>query len=215
LTRNSPVGSIFAILAFVGFIGLVASGFMLRDAWRDWSGGSPTPQQITLAELLTRGSGDNNHITVSRFVVGDNYVRHSGKEKFSFLILTSQDPLPQESRPYLVVELRTTDPGRVESLARQQTITGVYSTGISSTSREGRRLLEEKYPSLDVWNTPFLEVREYRGGWYVQRLKILAGVSGSVFLVAVLGIVWFVRRVKRNERQAQESSPGSPALEGK
>jgi hypothetical protein len=121
------VAGLFAIVAFFSIFGLVAGGFMFRDAARDRSTAAETPQAIALADLLTHGPGDNAHVTVSRFEVGRDYVVLNGSERLTFLILRPRDPVPNTAQQILMVENRYLEnASEVDSFCRRPTITGIY-----------------------------------------------------------------------------------------
>jgi hypothetical protein len=210
------IGGFSAIIAFFSIFGLVAGGFMFRDEARDQSSAAEAPQTITLAELLTKGPGDNSHVTVTRFEVGRDYVVSTkGAERITFMILRPLEPVPSTAQQILMVEnryLKTT--AEADAVDNNQTITGIYSKSFNSTSRESRRLLEEKYPGLDFWNAPFLEVRQFRGEWYHRRAVLMTAISGAVFLSCVLSAIIFLSIAKRIKRRAassliKEVAPGS------
>lgn len=208
-SRTQSFAGFFALVAFFSVFGLVVGGFMFRDAARDRSTAADTPQAITLAELLTHGAGDNAHVIVSRFEIGRDYVVYIKRsEKLTFLILRPRDPVPKDAQQIMMVENRyLKDASDVAAFCSAETITGIYSNWFNSTDRESRRLLEEKYPGLDFWNAPFLEVRQFRGDWYYQRAVLITEVSGAIFLSCVVGAIVCTWIARRNNRRACSESP--------
>lgn len=212
MTRNSPVGSVFAVVGFFSFIGLISSGFILRGAIRDTAGADETPQPIALRELIDNGPGGNRHVAVSGFRPRSNYVRSGtpgSNQSDVYVVLTPADG----SGGNLIAVGYGVRQEAVGEVFGGPTVTGLYRPS-GSLGREGAKLIRERYPDIDPDAAPYLDVRPWQGtrgrvigGW-------VAGVSGALFVGSVLGIIWFVRTVKRHERLAAEVATEPPAGSG-
>lgn len=83
----------FAIMAVLVGAGIAAAVFGFREM-RLASGAGAAPRQVTLAELIAGGPGQNNHVQLSGFVPGDNFVYQVTMKKSDRLLNRDKSTLP-------------------------------------------------------------------------------------------------------------------------
>jgi hypothetical protein len=174
---------------------------------------SSTPQTLTLAQLASRGPGDNAHVRVSDFITCENFVyvvrtskyapanrpQTEGWEKvyIPLLPLTPQikERLQREpnwrprAAPGQVRVLLESDQIDRESdldlLDNQRFIQGTIVNEIKSLDSEARERLEESYPGTDFSKCYVLQ----EGRKPASQVRLLLQVVGGTF-AAVVGVLY-------------------------
>lgn len=83
----------FAIMAVLAVLGGMAVFYGFREM-RLASGAGAAPRQVTLTELIAGGPGQNNHVQLSGFVPGDNFVYQVTMKKSDRLLNRDKSTLP-------------------------------------------------------------------------------------------------------------------------
>jgi hypothetical protein len=209
MSKDSPVGKLFVFSGFISLLGLVAGLFMLRDSWKDAVAGSAMPHELRLAELFTNGPGANRHVFVTECRARDDYVivtTNTSAEAF-YLVSPISEKGAVDSRLLLVHVTRSGIRERHRDYVNFQQFKGIYHDAIpwGTIGFEGKRLLKEKYPDINLDAIPYLEVRDYQGERFSTGAWI-TGVSGVVLILSVVGMVWFVKNAKADESEDEEAS---------
>lgn len=164
---------------------IVLGGFLVFWGFRELSlsgKAKSRPQQITCAELIANGPGDNAYVQLSDFVGCAQWFVYEGqgengpykkvylpavelegawhKQVLALLAAGKTDadvPEPQNVR--LLLKLNDMkNPDAVQQVIDQDVVTGMIVNSIEKLESQERRLLRQGYPNLDIDGCCILEI---------------------------------------------------------
>jgi hypothetical protein len=200
------------VLFLIGCLGVIAGGFLSWIGWQEWtiySSGSPTPQQISAAELAADGPGDNIHVKVTDFTLGIKYVVPAKKDKWHRLWVPMFPVGPAGRRGEIKIVVETSHVAdhrefdRFYERHRQQPLTGIITSDFRSLGPKLIEELKKNYPGADF--SSVLVIQEGRGFPSLQEVLWLLGGGVVLISLGLAAVVWVARK-QRIRRQQKESS---------
>jgi hypothetical protein len=176
----------------------------------------PEPQNVTCAELIKNGPGDNAHVVMSDYLILDSLCYETGRSGKAWTTvwvpavpfggeyhkqiidaakagnLNAQIPTPRDFR-VLIKSGKIRDAEALDALTGQDTIQGVVVNKISSLGRKERKILADSYPSANLDNVLILE----HGRTPASAGKSY-GMMGGGGALALLGVFGMVKRKSSN-----------------
>jgi hypothetical protein len=157
------------------------------------------PQTITCAELAAQGPGDNAHVILTDFEIGQNLVyQTSGRNNSAWQVAylpampkarassLSREIVKPDANPAVIIKSRKIS-GEKDILALGDKVQGLVINKIASLGQKEKDLLAEHYSRGSVENCWIIEHdRRPAGG-----LTIFGFLAGGLALAA-LGLVWFL-----------------------
>jgi hypothetical protein len=115
--------------------------------------GRPTPQPLTLAELIARGPGDNAHVELTDFQFGKPIIEQRGQQwRWVWLPLEPAGKKAPGGRPVFLQLGDSPDQARLDQVFTQKTLTALVGSSLPPTSLWTGRPSEtfrRKHPALD------------------------------------------------------------------
>jgi hypothetical protein len=169
----------------VGAFGL----YMGFQEWRLSRVVQDKPHDMTLAELIEKGPGDNNHIVLSEFTFGDQYV-YQKNEKTGSNTGKVWVPIatPKQFGPVraLVKADKVYNENDMHQFQKQPKIQGVVVNLIESVEGDERKLLEQAYPGADIPHCTIIEIDRHKSIGSKMSLGFGMGGIGMFIFVFLL-----------------------------
>jgi hypothetical protein len=157
-----------------------------------------TPQTLTCAELAAKGPGDNAHVILTDFQIGQNFIyQTSGRSNSAWeVVYLPAMPMPAasstlrvtiepEDKPSVIIKSGNIR-SQQELLTLGSRVQGVVINKIAALGQKEKALLAESYPRASIENCWILEQDRHPA----SSMKILALTVGGLGLAA-LG-VWLL-----------------------
>jgi hypothetical protein len=168
-----------------------------------------TPQQMTLAQLIEKGPGENHHVLVSDLRFGHNFVfeekstrNSTGKVWIPVAPAAGQakpgadEEEPADIKPSdiraLIKSTRVFNDAEMARLTSQNKIQGVVINLIESLSSSEQQLLEQAYPGAEFTKCLIIEEGRHED----MTSKIWFGLVAGIILTG-LGVLPLLLRMRR------------------
>jgi hypothetical protein len=192
-----------SFLSLAALAGLVAGGILGVIGWQQRtiaSLGRPEPQTIRLADLAGNGPGDNVHVTVTDFTLGERYVAETKRGRWNRvwvpLFPARSAQKPGEVR-VVVKSFKIPDEEALRQLYQQAKLTGVITNSIHSLGSKEIKELEQGYPGADFASALVVE----EGREFPRQQKVFLTLGGAAALILV-GVVCGVALLVAKRRAA-------------
>jgi hypothetical protein len=189
-------------LAGIGVALAVLGGLAIYQGAKQLSlaaGSSRTPQDITLADLIARGPGDNRYVRVRDFCAESHYVAVGKKNDVIKDAYVPLRPAGEETAGGPRVAILKTTSMSAQWFAPKGPLEGMVTS--ASLNGLAREKLREKYPGTDFKDVVVIEGGERppapREGWGYVGL-------GVVLLLPLVGMFAFALLKDRRDRKAAE-----------
>jgi hypothetical protein len=180
--ENCPVTRLMVVTFLVGAGGLYAG----IQEWRLSRLVQDTPHEMTLAKLIDKGPGENLHVTLSEFNVGEPTKHVYQKYETTWIPITTPNQLGPVRA--LVRADKIYSESDMNQLRRQGQVEGVVVNLIESVKGRQRQLLEEAYPGINVEDCIIIDVedRHRKLGSKMLLTFSVGAASMSVFVFSLL-----------------------------
>ncbi|MCY2929314.1 MAG: hypothetical protein NTV86_07420 [Planctomycetota bacterium] len=167
--RDSQLAKV-AVLACIGAVIAAVCG---QEVWLS-AGSKAQPQEITCADLIANGFGDNRHVLLKGiYLFKDQFVHKGGSDSGHWRMVWAvalpkngtyvkmledlrwntgelPSPLPPPTGPCVVFRSdRIKDMADLHELADKGQVEGVVTDGIDESRREAMALLSKEFPGID------------------------------------------------------------------
>lgn len=224
---QQPVGWVWRAVAVVGVVLMTLGGIFGHLAWQDWrvfAESQPTPQDITLAELIRNGHGSNRFVRLREFrfceqSAAEKPDKQDGKSRIDILwiplvaidgetVKPGGSPPPVPARVTAVAGYVTlgegTPPKRqfaqsrtADAVRKRKEADGyecVVANGIRKLEPGVREQIRQMAPDTDLGEVLVLDWR--RPGSTEKVYGFLAGGAGG-FLFGFVGVLVVYRRARK------------------
>jgi hypothetical protein len=182
------------------------------------SGADPTPQQLSVAQLIDKGPDGNLHVELTDLAFGQPVVEQDGGQwKGVWIPVRPADAKSTADRLVFFRTERVQSQAELDELLRRPTLTVLVTTPLADQSIwkvHADRELRKAYPKLDSAGTTFLAepVADLGGAGVLtpavlfnKTLPPVAGVLGVCLLVA--GVVCVIRLGRGDGTSAGAAAP--------
>jgi hypothetical protein len=151
-----------------------------------WRVAGPAPQELTCAELGTKGPGDNAHVVLREFLLCDNafvYEERGGRWTVAWVpALPKGARVPSGQTPdfaVLVKMPRARSMADIVQAARGRELHGMVVNSIERLGDGERATLQRSYPRVDFDRCQILELDRQPAGW----LRVIGSLVGGALLI--------------------------------
>ena len=222
--------SLRSVLCTVGMVaGFLLGPAALVVAWQLLmvSGADPTPQQLSVAQLIDKGPGGNLHVELTDLAFGQPLVEQDGGQwKGVWVPVRSADPKAPTDRLVFFRTERVRNQAELDELLHRPTLTALVTAPLPDQSIwkvHADKELRKAYPKLESAGVTFLaEPVADLGGAGVMTPAVLfnkmmapvAGILGVCLLVAGVVCVVLLGRGDGDRTAAAPQHAGQPAQAG-
>jgi hypothetical protein len=141
------------------------------------------PHEMTLAELIDKGPGENHHVMLSEFNAGKQMEHVYQKYETTWIPMTTPNQLGPV-RAFVRADKIYSDTD-MNQFRRQGQVEGVVVNLIESVNGRQRQLLEEAYPGTDIEKSIIIDIDRHKKLGSKMLLAFSVG-SVSMFLFVFL-----------------------------
>lgn len=200
-----------AYAKFLGFMAFLCATYALITggiAWRAWqvySTGTPTPVDVSLADLSTDGVGGNLHVHVTDLRFGPDYIAESRYGSWTCVWV----PVLFQGRVRAVVKTsHVKDEGQLRALCSQPDVAGILTNDLRSLGSAEFNQLKERYPGVNFYALPVVEeAQTFPTAGRIWRMTGVAAVQSVAALIALVIIL----RIRQRQGLSGEIETAAPA----
>jgi hypothetical protein len=194
-------------MACISGIFAVLVGVLAWQDWRVFAAGTPTPVDVSLASLTTKGVNGNPHVRVTDLQFGATYVVETNNGAWNRVWV----PVLFGGGVRAVVKtFNVSDEGQLRALCSRRDVTGIVTNDLHSLGSAEVGKLTANYPGVDFYSLPVIE--HARVFPTAGRVWSLTGASlGLLTLAAGTGLASALRSRREKEQAGQVSVPATAA----
>jgi hypothetical protein len=200
---------LFGFMAFLAGSVALAIGGTAREDWRIYSTGTPTPVDMSLADLETDG-GRHSHVHVTDLSFGQRYAIDTRYGRWTCVWI----PLISRGRVRaVVVTTDVKDEEQLREFCSRPDVTGVITNNPHSLSSAKVVELQKSYPGIHFSSLPVIHTgRPFPTEGSIWRS--IGATAGLGALAAVTGLAALVIALRQRQRGQRHEAiePVQPAL---
>jgi hypothetical protein len=179
---------------------LVFGGILIYMGYGEWQlaqSASATPEEISLKALLERGAEGNPNVMLTNFVMGQNIVFSSRKERWTKVwvpIVPIEDLKAEDGKAKQVESIRALlcstnvhDAQELETRLNKPSLQGLVINKVASVGSKEADLLKSSYPQFDVERC--LIIQEGRTPADAMKMLLYFGGGGALIVVSLVMFV--------------------------
>jgi hypothetical protein len=193
------IQKIDAVVVILVIVLLAAAGLGGLALWQEQtlaSLASPTPQKITLQQLIDNGPGDNIHVTVTQLQFGLDWVYEEKNQRWERVWIPIYPDRNAELRKEFHVIVRTSDTpdeDTANQFCQQTELTGLIVNSIHQLRSPEIIVLEQGFPNIDASQILVLDTSRKLSS--PRALALLWQLTLSLpFAAIVIALTWLIIR---------------------
>lgn len=193
------IQKIDAVVVILVIVLLAAAGLSSLALWQEQtlaSLASPTPQKITLQQLIDNGPGDNIHVTVTQLQFGLDWVYEEKNQRWERVWIPIYPDRNAELRKEFRVIVRTSDTpdeAAANQFCQQTELTGLIVNSIHQLRSPEIIVLEQGFPKIDASQILVLDTSRKLSS--PRALALLWQLTLSLpFAAIAIALTWLIIR---------------------
>lgn len=196
---RSLIQKLDAVVVLSAALAVAAAGLCGLALWQEQTLASlarPTPQRMTLQQLVAQGPGDNIHVTVTEFSFAPDWVFEERQGKWTRVWIPLHPGTDAADADEFQVIARTADApdeAAVEQFYRQTELTGLIVNSIHRLRSPELIVLEREYPHIEAAQILVLDTS--RRLTSPETLALLRQLTMGLPIIAFAAVaIWFAVR---------------------